>query len=98
MDFEKDAVTYMKSHLRNMLQRVPVNSSFGSLDKIKAVQPQDSVLGPFLFNIILNCLFSFFTANSNLSSYAGDNISYASVQKLEEIKHILLCDFEKVTK
>lgn len=98
MDFEKNAVTYMKSHLRNMLQRVLVNSSFGSLDEIKGAQPQDSVLGPFLFNIILNCIFSFFTANSNLSSYADDNISYASVQKLEEIKHILLCDFEKVTK
>ena len=51
-----------------------------------------SILGPLLLNI--------FTFHNKLQfeQLCDDLTLYASGQKLEEIKQILHCDFEKVTK
>ena len=87
---QKDTLTIMKNYLSNSLQRVQVNSSFSSWGKIFSGVLQ-------LANIFLNDLF-LFTTNLSLNSYADDKFLYACGQKLDEINHILHCDFEKVTK
>ena len=89
MDFQKDALTYMKNCLSNRLQRVRVKSTFTSWDKIFSGV---SILGPLLFNIFT------FHNKLQLEQLCDDLTLYASGQKLEEIKQILHCDFEKVTK
>ena len=87
----------MKNYLSNKLQRVLVESSFSSWDEIiSKCHKEFSILEPLLFNKFLNDLLFLFATNSNVSIYTDDNIIYVFGQKLEEIKHILHCDFEKL--
>ena len=67
------------------------------MEKIIAGVPQGSVLGPLLFNIIINDLF-LFVSSPFLSNYADDNTLYASGFNLEEVKNCLSTDFDAVTK
>ena len=87
----------MKSYFTNRQQRVHVNSNFSMGKEIISRVPQDSILGPLLFNIFLNDLF-LFVENSDLSNYAGDNTLYSCSNDLEQVKQTLTHDFEIVTK
>ena len=70
--FETDARRYMKSCLTNRKQRVRVNETLSEWERITTGAPHGSILGPLVFNIILNDLF-LFISNSSLSRYANDN-------------------------
>ena len=52
--FEDDWLKLIYIYLTNRWQRTKINSTYGSWEELTQVVPQDSALGPLLFNIYLN--------------------------------------------
>ena len=53
-----------------------MNAFFSGWEEISTGVPQESILGPILFNIFLNEIF-YFINNANLCNYADDNALYS---------------------
>ena len=95
--FSNNALLFMLSYLKNRSQRVNINSSFSTWEKITTSIPQGSILGPLLFNIFLNDIF-YFENRSSLSNYPDDNVLYAFGSNLDEVKQNLSQDLLKLSK
>ena len=87
---------FMLCYLKNRSKRVSINSSFSTWEEIIDVVPQESILGPLLFNIFLNDIF-YFENRAFLSNYADDNVLYAFGSNLEEVKQNLSQDLLKLS-
>ena len=87
----------MLSYSKNRSQRVSINSSFSIWEEIAAGVPQESILGPLLFNIFLNDIF-YFENRAFLSNYADDNALYAFSSNIEEAIQNLSQDLLKLPK
>ena len=70
--FDHDSLTYVYSYLSNRKQRTQINGYFITWTDIKHGVPQVSILGPFLFNIYFNDIFSFIP-DSDMANFADDN-------------------------
>jgi len=68
----KNAVTTIASYLTGRQQRVKIAGRTSSWSTITKGVPQGSILGPVLFNIFINDIFTFIS-NSTLHNYADDN-------------------------
>ena len=81
--FSHNALPFMLSYLKKRSQRVNINNNFSIWEEIIAGVPQACVLGPLLFNILINDIFDF-GDKSYLSKYADDNILYSFGSNITE--------------
>ena len=91
-----NALLFMLSYLKNRSQRVSINSSFCTWEKIIAGVQKGSILGSLLFNKLLNDIF-YFENRAFLSNYADNNVLYAFDSNLEEVKQNLSQDLLKLS-
>ena len=71
--FPDQALSLLQSYLCNRIQRSIINGSFSSWNEVIIGMPQGSILGPFLFNMVLNEIF-LFISKCQLCNYVDDNI------------------------
>ena len=81
---DQNAVQFFRSYLSNRYQFCKINNTLGDWRKIIAGVPQGSILGPLLFKIFLNDIFSFLK-DDNLGNYAEDSTLYAYNKNLETV-------------
>ena len=74
--FHKHALALIHSYLKDRWQRTKVDGKFSSWSELLKGVPQDSILGPLLFNIYLNDLF-YFIIDTDICYYADDTSLYA---------------------
>ena len=74
----------IRSYLTNRFHRTKVNTSFSSWSKLFLVGPQESVLGPLLFNIFYYYLF-YLTKMTDVCNYADDTTFHACDQDLKSL-------------
>ena len=93
--FSTTALNLMHSYLKNRKQKYQIDNKF-SLERIAiAGVTQGSTDGPLLFNLFINDLV-LFIQYSVLSNYANDNNLFIIGKNKEDIKSLLLLDFEIV--
>ena len=73
--FQTDALNLVYDYLSNSKQRVKINKTFSCWKDIEYGVPQESILGPLLFNIHL-CELLYFLEDLDVASYADDTTIY----------------------
>ena len=76
-----------------LLDFVNVNNKFSAWEDIYSGVPQGSILGPLLFNIFINDIFSFLTT-CEMCNYADDNTLYTYSRDFHQVQEYLKKDFE----
>ena len=76
--FQTDALNLF-DYLSNRKQRLNINETFSCWKDIEYGVPQESILGPLLFNIHLCNLF-YFLEDLDIASYADETIIYTVKQ------------------
>ena len=74
--FSENSLNYIRSFLRNCLQRTNVNNNFSLREDIFTGVRQRSILGSLIFNIYITDIF-LFPDNVCLSNYADDTTLYS---------------------
>ena len=95
--FSYDSLRLLYSYLSNRWQRTKINNTYSSWSEILLGVPQGSILGPLLFNIYLNDLFSI-NIESDLCNFADDNTLHLCDLSLDALVHKLGASGKSVIK
>ena len=77
------------SYLSDRKQRIKINNAFSAWNNVILGVALRSVLGPLLFNIYLNDLFSFLK-DAGICNFADDTTTYISDKSLENVLNSVL--------
>ena len=69
---DDNLVLYIHSYLLNRKQCVCINNILSEFNKVISGVPQNSIVGPILFNCFFND-FYYFIKNANVHNFADDN-------------------------
>ena len=81
--------------MHHVKQRTNIGSSNSKWSEIKLGIPQDSILGPLLFNICIDDLF-FITKKSDICNFEDDNTLYSCGANLKTVLENLKHDARKL--
>ena len=91
--FDNNLLSFVRSYLTNRIQRCnKIENHFSNWREITTGVPQESILGPLLFNIFINDIF-LFVESSNICNYADDNTLFAFGKTFDEVTKKLQNDF-----
>ena len=82
--FSKNSLVFFYSYLKRRKQNVRINNAHGIFQILLSGVPQESTLGPILFNIFINYLFPRIS-NFELINFADDNTIIAAENTTEEL-------------
>ena len=95
--FGNNSLKLIYSYLKGRRQAVKINNTTSDFLTLISGVPQGSILGPLLFDIYVNDIFSIFNAAS-LHSYADDNTLSAQAKSLPKLIEILEIESSKAIK
>ena len=84
----ENATKLMESYLSDRTQQIKIGNVVSSWAEIQKGVPHGSILGPLLFNVIINVIF-YFIKNCNLYNYADDNTLSFHSPDFEELIRVL---------
>ena len=82
--FNLTAPNLIHNYLTKRKQRTKINYSYSSLEDILFGVPQDSILGPILFNIFSSDLF-LIVDEIDFANYADDNNTYKEHENIDDL-------------
>ena len=85
---DDNLILYMYSYLLNRKQCVCINNILSEFNKVISGVPQDSIVGPILFNCFFNDFHSFIK-NANLHNFADDNTLTTFAQNVGTLISVL---------
>ena len=88
---DKTGLNLINNYLSNRKQPTKINSSYSDWCDIVRGVPQESILGPLLFNLFINDLF-LFIERTNICNFADDNTIYSCQNDLKTILEDLRYD------
>ena len=82
--FSRPALKLIYTYLNERQQRVKINGSFSTLKQTSLGVPQGLVLGPLLFNIVINDFF-YLVKGTEICNYADDTTIFACGSDMRSI-------------
>ena len=86
LGFSEQANTILKSYLENRVQKDKFSKYESNWIALNRGVPQDTVLGPLLFNMYVNDMKDETDVNSNIIQYADDTFIFCSGKTISESK------------
>ena len=103
---DENSLKFLTSYLENRYQRININTLTSSYSKLRCGVPQGSIIGPLLFIIYTNDIFSELNENEKMYMYADDTLlvnkgrdEETAVQNLQSCfdKIVAWCNINRLT-